>query len=403
MNPPGILLICDTYPPVMGGSEIEAQRVCSALLKRGYRVLVLTSGGPPMPPLTDWVDPAGVPVRILTRRTRGRGKDLWFAWRVAWTIWRERSNYQIVYFLMQGLHLATGLLVARALRRPIIMKFGGSGVIPLMRRSRAGRFELDRLCKWAARLLVLNDGMIEEAVADGLPQERITWMPNPVDVNEFRPAGPDELAPLRRRLEIPDRARVAIYVGRLSAEKGLPGLVRGFALASRADPDALLLLVGDGAQRRELEALAMECGLGPGQIRFVGRVAVSDVPLWLRASDIFVLTSPSEGFSCALAEAMSAGLPSVVTDIPANAQLVDAGMQGLLVPVGDEKQTADAILDLFRDGARRKSMGDLARRRIVDNYSLEKVADRYEKLFAEVLAYGAGGQLQGMSRSSDTT
>lgn len=384
MNPPGILLICDTYPPVVGGSEIEAQRVCSGLIKRGYRVLVLTSGGAPMPPLSDWVDPAGVPVRILTRRTRGRWKDFWFAWRVAWNIWRERRNYQVVYFLMQGLHLAAGLPVARGLGLPIVMKFGGSGVVPIMRASRAGRFELDCLRDWAARLLVLNDGMIQEAVADGLPKERITWMPNPVDTDQFRPGDPDEVAALRRRFEIPDRARVAIYVGRLSPEKGLLCLVRSFALAARVEPDAMLLLVGGGAQRQELESVARECGLGPRQIRFVGQVGISEVPLWLRASDVFVLTSPSEGFSCALAEGMSAGLASVVTDIPANAQLVDAGVEGRLVRVHDEKETADALLDLFRDDVKRKGMSQLARRRIVDNYSLDKVLDRYEQLFAEV-------------------
>ncbi len=53
--PASILLICDSYPPVMGGSEIEAQRVCSAMIHRGHRVLVLCSGGKPMPPVRDWV------------------------------------------------------------------------------------------------------------------------------------------------------------------------------------------------------------------------------------------------------------------------------------------------------------------------------------------------------------
>ncbi len=72
MKPVSLLLISDTYPPVMGGSEIEAQRVSAEMIRRGHRVLVLTSGGSPMPTLRDWVDPAGVPVRILTRRTTGQ-------------------------------------------------------------------------------------------------------------------------------------------------------------------------------------------------------------------------------------------------------------------------------------------------------------------------------------------
>ena len=85
----------------------------------------------------------------------------------------------------------------------------------------------------------------------------------------------------------------------------------------------MLVLVGDGVQRAELETLAQALHLGPRQIRFVGRVNITEVPLWLRSSDVFALTSPSEGFSCALLEAMAAGLPPVVTDIPANQQLVE--------------------------------------------------------------------------------
>jgi glycosyltransferase involved in cell wall biosynthesis len=381
----GLLLISDSYPPVVGGSEIEAQRVSAALIGRGHHVQVLCAGGPPMPALRDWTDPAGVPVRILTRRSRGRWKDLVFACEVAWAIWRERRRYDVVYFLMQGLHLAAGLPVARLLKKPIIMKFGGSGVVPLMRRSRAGRVELGWLRKWAARLMVLNDGMVDEAVADGFPRQQLTWMPNPVDVEEFRAAASGEAAAWRERNGLPADACIAIYVGRLSHEKGLPGLLRGFARAAQAATEAMLVLVGDGAQRAELESLAHELSLGPNQIRFVGRVDVKEVPLWLRSSDVFALTSPSEGFSCALLEAMAAGLPSVVSDIPANRQLIDSEVHGITVRFDDEAAIARALGRLFGDAASRRAMGLAARRRVVEHYSTAHVAERYEQLFAEVI------------------
>lgn len=380
-----ILLVSDTYPPVIGGSEMEAQRISAELIQRGHRVVVLTSGGAPMPPVWEWTDPEGVPVKILTRSAGGLWKNFLFAWRVARTLRRERENYQIVYFLMQGLHLAAGLPVARANGKAIVMKFGGSGVITAMQRSRAGRLELRWMRKWAARLMVLNDGMMQEALEYGFPREQMLWMPNPVNTDEFRPGTAEEIGELRRRLEIPEAACVAIYVGRLSKEKGLPALVRGFAAAAARVPEALLLLVGDGAMRREIEALARDLGMSM-RIRFLGRVESRDVPLWLRTSDVFALTSPSEGFSCALAEAMSAGLPSVTTRIPANRQLVDEGVEGLVAPVDDEPAIACALTQLFQDPAMRARMGAAARKRIVENYSTAKVADRYEALFGEVLA-----------------
>ena len=379
-----ILLVCDTYPPVIGGSEIEAQRVSAALIERGHRVHVLCSGGPPMPAVRDWVDPAGVPVSILTRKSTGRTKDFVFATQVAWTLLWEHRHYDIVYFLMQGLHLASGLPVARALAKPIVMKFGGSGVIPLMRRSRMGRLELDWLRAWAARLMVLNDGMMEEAIVHGFRQEQMLWMPNPVNVAEFRPGAPDEAAALRRKFGIPPGATVCIYVGRLSPEKGLPPLLRGFAVAAGSVPEARLILLGDGAMRAELESLSASLGI-QSRIHFAGRVDGSEVPAWLRAADLFSLTSPSEGFSCALAEAMAAGLPSVVTEIAANTQLIDSGVHGILVPFGDDQATGAALTRLFTDEPLRRRMGAASHQRIAENYSTSSVADRYEVLFHQLL------------------
>jgi glycosyltransferase involved in cell wall biosynthesis len=314
-----------------------------------------------------------------------------FALQVAWTLWRDRRGYDTVYFLMQGLHLAAGLPVARVLKKPIVMKFGGSGVIPLMERSRFGRIELAWLRQWAARLMVLNEGMIEEGLRYGFARGQMLWMPNPVDTDEFRPASQDEKAKLRRQFGISESAAVAIYVGRLAAEKGLDWLLQGFAIAAQRVPEAVLVLLGDGPKRMELEALASRLALNRSRVLFAGRVDVTEVPTWLRAGDVFCLTSPSEGFSCALAEAMAVGLPAVVSDIPANRQLVDDTAHGLTVPTGDEAAIGSALTHLLLNRGERLEMGSNARRRIVDNYSSEQVADRYERLFREIRGEASRG------------
>jgi len=267
-----------------------------------------------------------------------------------------------------------------------VMKFGGSGVISLVRRSRIGRVELGWLRRWAARLLILNEGMMQEAMEAGFARDQMLWMPNPVDTEQFRPGQPGEIANLRAGFGIPPEALVAVYVGRLSQEKGLEPLLRGFALAAREEARAMLVLVGDGAMRNALATLAAKLGLGSSQVLFSGRVDVSEVPLWLRASDVFMLTSPNEGFSCALAEAMSVGLASVVSRIPANVQLIEDQVHGLLATVGDDSAVAGALIRLLHDPALRGRMGQAARQRVIDNYSTGQVADRYEALFAQVLA-----------------
>ena len=377
-----LILVSHSYPPVLGGSEIEAQRVCAALIRRGHRVTVLCAGGAPMPDAARWVDPAGVPVRIFARRSGGFLRDCVFAIGVAWTLFRERRNYQLVYFLMQGLHLATGLPVARWLGKPIVMKISGSGIATAMSGGPLGRLELRWLNKWARRVMILNPGIAAEAVAAGVDPQRLLWMPNPIDIDEFAPCGEDERQNLRDRFGIPAHAAVAIYVGRLAPEKELSSLIGAFAAVAQRLPGALLILIGDGHCRRELEARVAQLGLA-AHVRFAGRQPVSDICHWLRAADLFALVSSNEGFPCSLSEAMAVGLPSVVTDIPGNAQLIDSGVHGLVVPVGDEARIAEAIAGLLADPERRSRMGGSARLRIVENYSTDKVVDRYESLFQE--------------------
>jgi glycosyltransferase involved in cell wall biosynthesis len=287
---------------------------------------------------------------------------------------------------MQGLHLAVGLPVARLLKKPILMKIAGSGVVSEMYKSRAGRQELRWLNRWARKILILNEGMRQEAIDHGICREQLLWMPNPVDTSEFSPATNDEQSQLRAQFGIPQATPVVLYTGRLAPEKALPTLLRAFALVNKVIPDALLVLVGDGAVRGALVEQAKQLGFGEGNIRFTGRVDPQDVCLWLKIATVFALVSPSEGFPCALEEAMSTGIASVVTDIPANRQLVENGLHGILTPVGDAEEIAASIVRLLQDHTLRQRMGEAARKNIMGNYSTMHIVDRYEALFREILA-----------------
>lgn len=276
-----LILVCSSYPPVIGGSEVEAQRVCSALIGRGHRVMVATTGGPPMPRLRNWTDPAGVPVRIYAASSKGVMKDVMFSISVAWLLIRERRNYDAVYFLMQGLHLAACLPVARLLGKTILMKVGGSGVLPLVARSLTGRLELYWLRKWAAGIMILNEGMRAEAIAVRLPANKLVWMPNPVDAETFKPVDAAERRRLRAEHDLPADALVIIYTGRLAPEKSLHLLMEAFGTVSLQRAEAYLVLVGDGPIKPALIEQASRLGCAE-RTRFVGRVDPSEIPAGYR-------------------------------------------------------------------------------------------------------------------------
>jgi len=380
---PKVFLICYSYPPVLGGSEVEAQRICAALIRRGYQVEVLTGSEHPMPQQKRWVDDCGIPVRILGIGWPGQWRQRMYAAQVGWILLTESRDYQMVYCLMQGLHLAVSLLVSRFLNKPLVMKVSGSDIIPRMRQSWLGRLELKWLQQWAKKVMILNDGMVEEAREAGFDTAQLLWMPNPVDVDEFCPLRDVPQRDLLRG-EKGLRGPAAVYVGRLAPEKELLSLVGGFALALKKCPDAELVLVGDGPCYAELDALARQLGVRD-RVHFPGRAPAEVVLQWLQACDVFALVSRIEGFSCSLSEAMSAGLPSVVSDISGNSQLIDPEVHGLRSELRNEASIADCLVRLFEDPALRARMGEAARLRIVDNYSLDQVADRYEQLIQEVI------------------
>ena len=375
-----VLMISHTYPPVLGGTEIEVQRVAKGLMRRGHRVMVLCAGGAPMPKRGAWTDPLGIPVQILTSHGYGTFPALLFSLGVVWNLFRRRRQFRTVYFLMPGLHLAAGLPMAAMLGYRIFMKFSGSNTIRPLLRSRAGRWEL-RFLRWLkVPVMLLNDGMVEEAESAGIPRSQTMFMPNPVDVDLFAPVSPEEREGIRERLRLPLNDFVIIYTGRLSPEKGLLDLMDGFAKSAR-ECGIHLVLLGDGEQRSELEARATAVDGLASRVTFAGRVDSSVVPLWLQASDAFALVSPNEGFSCALSEAMATGLPSVVSDIPANRQLVEDGVHGFTVNVGDTDSIARRFLQLSTDPAACQRMAAAARNEIVRKYSMGSVVSLYEKLF----------------------
>ena len=385
IHPISYILVCHSYPPVLGGSEVEAQLISSELQKRGYRPRIVCGGGPPMPAVGEWVDAMGLRVRIYGQGRSTRWQNTVYTLGVARSLITERKNYDVAYFLMQGLQLVLGLPIARLLGKPIVMKFSCSTFILKMRDSFIGRLELFFLRRWASRILILNSGMVDEALEVGFDRARIGWMPNPVDTDHFKPCSPERRLELRKQLKVDPQAPLGVFVGRLDPQKELPWLLGAFTRVVQERPDAVLVLVGDGPLRNEITQLVSTLKLDRNVI-MTGRLDAKGVLNWLQAGDVFTLVSAIEGLPCSLIEAMSAGLPAVVSNIPAHTQLVANEEEGMVTELGNEESIAAGFVRLFNDPAARVRMGAAARRRMVEQFSTPKVVDRYEELFAACIA-----------------
>jgi glycosyltransferase involved in cell wall biosynthesis len=231
------------------------------------------------------------------------------------------------------------------------------------RRERRAR----RYFPWADRLIAISEGVADDAArVTGVPRERITAIHNPVLSLALRERGAD---PVDDPWLAPDGPPVILGVGRLVEQKDFPTLVRAFARL-RARRSARLLILGEGPERAALERLVAELGLA-ADVRLRGRVP--GAPAFMARAAVFVLSSAWEGFGRVLVEALAMGCPVVSTDCPSGPrEILENGLYGPLVPVGDDAALAAAIESVLERPPERAAL-----RKRAEDFSLERGVERY--------------------------
>lgn len=207
---------------------------------------------------------------------------------------------------------------------------------------------------------------------------------------ELIPLGIERPPPLaavsRESLGLPPDAFVMVTVGRLVARKATAQLVD--ILAASALPNAILLIVGDGPDAEAIRQRAAALGVSQ-QVRLLGQVSEERKHAVLSVADVFVSASQHEGFGLVFLEAMAFGLPIVCYDRGGQTDFLATGTTGHVVRLNERESFSHALRELHRDAAARKAFGRGNRLRVND-YFIDTCADRYEALFAQVIARTAG-------------
>ncbi len=216
-------------------------------------------------------------------------------------------------------------------------------------------------------------------VASSLP-----WQTEAID-NGIRIVDPVDppAGGLRGRLGLNDRAVIVLCIANLVAKKNHALLCRAFAeMRAQTDLDCHCVLIGqDGTEREKLERLVDELGCAD-RIHFWG--ADPDASLLASDADIFCLPSNFEGLPLSLLEAMSVGLPAVVTDAGGMPDVVEDGVHGRVVSRGDQQGLARALAELAGDEQLRARFGEQARRHVSANYNANAMFDRLAPIYARV-------------------
>jgi|RhiMetdeSRZDD1v2_1073273.scaffolds.fasta_scaffold04266_5 glycosyltransferase involved in cell wall biosynthesis len=220
---------------------------------------------------------------------------------------------------------------------------------------------------------------------NGIDERRLRVVPYGVDVARFAAVSAEQTAAFRARLGLAPDAVVIGSVGRLVEQKDYPTQLRAFALAAARHPGAVMLLVGDGPLRAEMEGLVQSLGIAE-RVKFAGHS--DEIPIALRSMDVYVMASKFEPYGVALLEAKAAGTAIVATRVNEIAEILSdgepGGPLGVLVPPADPAAMAEAFVALASDGARRRDLGARASRDTAVRHSLPAAIDTYQNLYDEL-------------------
>lgn len=217
-----------------------------------------------------------------------------------------------------------------------------------------------------------------------IPKDKITKIYNGIELSEYCPNGVEPAAGLiRKEFDIEDGSPLLVSVGRLVWQKGFEYFLRSAPLIFNAQPQARILIVGEGLLRDELAKQAKELGID-GQIIFTG--FRKDVKTLLAAADLFVAPSLLEGFPMVTLEAMAMAKPIVATNIDGISEQIEDGKEGILVPPRDPTALAEAILSLMQDKTRAAKLGAAARQRTEKCFSVESIVTQTEQVYLSLLA-----------------
>ena len=409
-----IWVIIRLYYPNFSGAAIQAHQIFSKLVRQGFSVTVLTTGHFAATSLRgqrtrrdgidirylrkirhkNWasVAEAGT-LRKIIAYLEGLLGTFSFGIHTAWTLLREGQPDDIVrvYSPDQFSFLPVWTAKVKGMHPVLHMTLLNSddpGSIKEHWDKFSGVLRQESFYR-AEAITGYSSEQIRSCLSAGLDSRKVFQIPAGVNVSKFMSSSTEERIIIRKRLGLKSDSRFIVFVGNAIARKGLDVLVAAFLQIRSQISGVELLIVGpyDFSDPRYKLASDLKDELEAADylshVHWIGRV--DNVHDYMRAADIFCLPTRREGFGIVIIEAMAAGLPVVVARLEGvTTDIIQSDREGILITDHIPSDYAGALLRLLRDPSMAKSMGNAARERVINEFSLEHVVERYAQLYREL-------------------
>ena len=404
-----LFLIWNYWPALEGGSERQARKVATELVRRGHTCTVWTAwheadlphqeihDGVTIRRFGRWVPflsrcqrlltnghcllkrlLGGLSPRVMMRYEIFRQRfDFWtllvptwvarrsFMQEILQQTWGIRPPADIIHLHEPSWLGGFAVWMAQPWQIPVLCQEATNPALPILGYDVPRRGDIGRWRK-EAHFIAMAPYLADDLRAKGIPSGRIHLLPNGVHIPGTS-AQPGEKGPV-------------LYVGTFSQGahwKAFDVLFEAWGLVHRDNPQARLVVLG-GGDSSPWQRFVGQKGCA-SSVEFKGRVG--DPNQFFQNASMLVLPSRVEGMSNALLEAQSWGLPCIVSDIPGNRAIVNDGVNGLVVPVGDVQKLAEALLRLLSNATLRLQLGQAARVKMQTEYDIDHVMNRLEQIF----------------------
>jgi glycosyltransferase involved in cell wall biosynthesis len=301
---------------------------------------------------------------------------------------RLRAAAIVCHFGPAGM---AGIVPGLALGVPVVTIFHGYDASMLLRDA-AWVERYQALFRFGSHVIGVSDEIRRRLVRIGCPPHRASVIRLGIDLTRF-------VFVDRRRRGVDDPLRLLV-VARLTPKKGIPVVLRAVRHVLDRSMDVSLRIAGEGEEHAALTTLCRQLGL-ERHVSFVGPLDREGVRREMASSDLLLQTSvvaetgDEEGIPVVLMEAMASGLPVIASRHSGIPELVDHERTGLLVPEGDDRATADAIVRLATDASLARRLAASGRDCVRAQFNLDKQAERYGALFKRVIAEYQPGERPG--------
>jgi glycosyltransferase involved in cell wall biosynthesis len=240
---------------------------------------------------------------------------------------------------------------------------------------------LDRLCtRMSHRVIAVSMHTAGHLIdVEGAPPAKVSVIHNGIDFSRVRVSSPEAPGRLRVQLDLVDK-RVVLMAARMHPEKGYEHLLAALPRVLARVPNLVLLIAGTGSLEARYRYLSASLGLG-SCVQFLG--FRRDLPDVMAASDLVVLPSLAEAFGLVVAEALYLGVPVVASRVGGIPEIVEDGIDGLLVAPGDDEALAGALTALLLDDERRCRLRGAGREKVTSRFGFRHMVAAYERLYDE--------------------